>query len=210
MSSLSILQSGDSPELKLLCVFVFDTLISKLTQKNIPTNFPPSLQNEKFPVFVTWSTGKEQDLRGCIGTFYPDNLQKNLENYGLTAAFKDPRFPPIKKEEIENLNCGISLLINFEDAKDCYDWEVGKHGIQIFFEENGQHSATFLPEVPIEHNMDKNTTLQHLIKKAGYYGKLKDVDKKIKMRRYQSIKIFMSYGEYLEYKNKENKKVSDL
>ena len=210
MSSLSLLQNGDSPELKLLCVFVFDVLISKLTHKNIQTYFPPSLINEKFPVFVTWSTGKEQNLRGCIGTFYPDNLKKNLENFGLSAAFKDSRFPPIKKEEIENLNCGISLLINFEDAKNCYDWEVGKHGIQIFFEENGQHSATFLPEVPIEHKMDKITTLQHLIEKAGYYGQLKDVDKKIKMRRYQSIKIFMSYEEYLNYKNKEKIKTSDL
>ena len=210
MSSLSLLQNGDSPELKLLCVFVFDVLISKLTHKNIQTYFPPSLINEKFPVFVTWSTGKEQNLRGCIGTFYSDNLKKNLENFGLSAAFKDSRFPPIKKEEIESLNCGISLLINFEDAKNCYDWEVGKHGIQIFFEENGQHSATFLPEVPIEHKMDKITTLQHLIEKAGYHGKLKDVDKKIKMRRYQSIKIFMSYEEYLNYKNKEKIKTSDL
>ena len=51
--------------------------------------------------------------------------------------------------------------------------------------------------------MDKKTTLQHLIEKAGYYGKLTDVDKKIKMRRYQSIKIFMSYKEYLNYKKNE-------
>jgi len=203
MSSISLFQNEESPEFKLLCVFVFDILISKLTNKNIKTYFPPSLINEKFPVFVTWSKGKEKNLRGCIGTFYPDNLKKNLENFGLTAAFKDSRFPPISKEEIEDLNCGISILINFEEAKDCYDWEVGKHGIQIYFEKNRQYTATFLPEVPIEHNMDKKTTLQHLIEKAGYSGKLKDVDKIIKMRRYQSIKIFMSYKEYLNYKHKE-------
>ena len=210
MSSLSQIGNIDPSELKLLCVFVFDILISRLTHQNIETHFPSSLINEKFPVFVTWSKGKEQSLRGCIGTFYSDNLKKNLENFGLSAAFEDSRFPPIKKEEIESLNCGISLLVDFEDAKDCYDWEVGKHGIQIFFEENGKHSATFLPEVPIEHNMDKITTLQHLIEKAGYYGKLKDVDKKIKMRRYQSIKIFMSYKEYLSYKKNEKIKTQDL
>ena len=210
MSSLSQIGNIDPSELKLLCVFVFDILISRLTHQNIETHFPSSLINEKFPVFVTWSKGKEQSLRGCIGTFYSDNLKKNLENFGLSAAFEDSRFPPIKKEEIESLNCGISLLVDFEDAKDCYDWEVGKHGIQIYFEENGHHSATFLPEVPIEHNMDKVTTLQHLIEKAGYYGKLKDVDKKIKMRRYQSIKIFMSYKEYLNYKKNEKIKTQDL
>ena len=65
----------------------------------------------------------------------------------------------------------------------------------------GRHfSATFLPEVPIEHKMDKITTLQHLIRKAGYWGKLEDVDKKIKLRRYQSIKLFMTYEEYLNFR----------
>ena len=210
MSFSPLIQNENSSELKLLCVFVFDVLISKLTNKNIQPHFPPVFINQKFPIFVTWTKGKEKNLRGCIGTFYPYDLKKNLENFGLSAAFKDSRFPPIKKEEIESLNCGISLLINFEDANDCYDWEVGKHGIQIYFEQNGQHSATFLPEVPIEHNMDKKTTLQHLIEKAGYYGKLSDVDKKIKMRRYQSIKIFMSYQEYLNYKNKEKINNTDL
>ena len=66
MSSLSILENVDAPELKLLCVFVFDILISRLTHQNIQTQFPSSLINEKFPVFVTWSKGKEQSLRGCI------------------------------------------------------------------------------------------------------------------------------------------------
>ena len=97
------------------------------------------------------------------------------------------------------------LIINFEDAKNCYDWELGKHGIQIFFEDHGQHSATFLPEVPIEHNMNKETTLQNLIEKAGSNEKLKNIDKKILMRRYQSIKLFMTYEEYLKYKQKPNK-----
>ena len=202
MNSPSILEDPNSPELKLLCVFVFDVLISKLTKNNIKTNFPKIFKNEKFPVFVTWTTGKEKNLRGCIGTFLSDNLEENLKNFALSAAFKDSRFPPIKEKEIPSLNCGISLLINFEDAKNCYDWEVGKHGIQIFFEDHGQHSATFLPEVPIEHNMNKETTLQHLIEKAGFYGKLKDIDKKIKMRRYQSIKLFMTYNEYLKHKQK--------
>ena len=209
MNSLTINQNPNSPVLKLLCVFAFDILISRLTKTNVETNFPPSFSNEKFPLFVTWSKGKDKNLRGCIGTFYEDNLQKNLEKFAITAAFKDSRFPPIKKDEIKDLNVGISLLVNFEDANDCYDWEVGKHGIQIYFEKNGKYSATFLPEVPIEHHMDKITTLQHLIEKAGYYGKLKDVDKIIKMRRYQSIKLFMSYEEYSNFKKQDELKSCD-
>ena len=201
MKSLSILENPNSPELKLLCVFVFDILISRLTKNNIQANFPKIFKNQKFPVFVTWTIGQEKILRGCIGTFHSDDLKENLKNFALSAAFHDSRFPPINLKEIPSLNCEISLLINFEDAKNCYDWEVGKHGIQIFFEDHdGQHSATFLPEVPIEHNMNKKTTLQHLIEKAGSNKKLEDIDKKMKMRRYQSIKLFMTYKEYLSFK----------
>ena len=200
MSSISLFQNEESPEFKLLCVFVFDILISKLTNKNIKTYFPPSLINEKFPVFVTWSKGKEKNLRGCIGTFKSDNLEKNLKQFSLTAAFEDPRFNPIKLNEVKNLNVGISLLTNFEKAKDCYDWEIGKHGIQIQFLK--YYHATFLPEVALEHKMDKETTLNELLLKAGYYGDLKDVIDKIEMTRYQSKKLFMTYNEYKEFKNK--------
>ena len=202
MDSSSTIEDSNSPDLKLLCVYAFDTLISELIQKQIPNCFPNSLKSKKFPLFVTWTTGKEKNLRGCIGTFLSDDLEKNLNNFSLVAALKDRRFSPISAKEIPNLNVGVSLLYNFEDAKDCYDWEVGKHGIQIFFEEGGNYSATFLPEVPIEHKMDKTTTLEHLIRKAGYYGELKDVEKKIKLRRYQSIKLFMTYEEYLNFRKK--------
>ena len=199
MDSSSVIEDPNSPDLKLLCVYVFDTLISYLTKEKIPNCFPNSLKNKKFPLFVTWTTGKEKDLRGCIGTFASNDLEKNLKKFALTAALEDNRFSPITQKEIKNLNCSVSLLVNFEQAKDCYDWEIGKHGIQIKF---GYYSATFLPEVPVEHNMDKRTTLEHLIDKTGYYGELEDVEKQIKLTRYQSIKLFMSYEEYLTYKKK--------
>ena len=55
--------------------------------------------------------------------------------------------------------------------------------------------------------MNMETTLQNLIEKAGSKKKLKDIDKRIKMRRYQSIKIFMTYEEYLKFTKIKN---SDL
>ena len=199
MDSSSTIEDPNSPDLKLLCVFAFDTLISYLTKEKITNCFPESLKSKTFPLFVTWTTGKNKELRGCIGTFASNNLEKNLKEFALTAALEDDRFPPISQKEIKNLNVGISLLINFEKAKDCWDWEIGKHGIEINF---GHYGATFLPEVPVEHNMDKRTTLEHLVEKAGYYGDLEDVEKKIKLTRYQSIKLFMSYEDYLKNKNK--------
>ena len=200
MDSASKIEDPNSPDLKLLCVYAFDTLISHLTKKEIPSVFPDSLKSKEFPLFVTWTTGEKKRLRGCIGTFLSDNLEKNLKKFALTASLEDPRFSPITESELKNLNCGISLLVDFEDGKDCYDWERGKHGIRIKFDNYG---ATFLPEVPVEHNMDKDTTLEHLIRKAGYFGEIEEVKPKIKLTRYQSIKLFMTYDEYLAFKNKK-------
>ena len=201
MDSSSTIEDPNSPDLKLLCVYAFDTLISELSKEKIPSVFPESLKSKKFPLFVTWTTGPSKNLRGCIGTFKSDNLEKNLKQFSLTAAFEDPRFSPIKLNEVKNLNVGISLLTNFEKAKDCYDWEIGKHGIQIQFLKH--YHATFLPEVPVEHKMDKETTLRELVYKSMYNGELEDVIDKIEMTRYQSKKLFMTYNQYKEFKDKK-------
>jgi uncharacterized protein (TIGR00296 family) len=201
MDQSSTIDDVNPSDLDLLCVFAFDTLISKLTKEKIPSVFPESLKSKKFPLFVTWSTGPSKSLRGCIGTFKSDNLESNLKEYSLTAAFEDSRFKPIKLEEIKNLNVGISLLTNFEKAKDCYDWEIGKHGIQIKFLK--YYRATFLPEVAVEHKMDKETTLRELVYKSMYNGELEDVIDKIEMTRYQSKKLFMTYNQYKEFKDKK-------
>jgi len=159
MDPSSTIEDPNSPDLKLLCVFAFDTLISKLSKQKISSIFPESLKLKKFPLFVTWTTGPSKSLRGCIGTFKSDNLESNLRQFALTAAFEDSRFNPIKFSEIKNLNVGISLLTNFEKAKNCYDWEIGKHGIQINFLK--YYHATFLPEVALEHKMDKEAHVQN-------------------------------------------------
>ena len=51
--------------------------------------------------------------------------------------------------------------------------------------------------------MDKETTLRELVLKSMYNGELEDVIDKIEMTRYQSKKLFMTYKEYEEFKNKK-------
>ncbi len=122
------------------CAYCFEVLLARLDGKESPP-FPNTLQNSKLPLFVTWK--KDDDLRGCIGTFSPDDLNKNLGKYALIAAMNDSRFSPIKKNELTELAVAVSLLVNFQKGKKCYDWEVGKHGIII--EIGDDYEATFLP-----------------------------------------------------------------
>jgi uncharacterized protein (TIGR00296 family) len=191
------MENNNNLDYKLLCKFCFDVLSNTLNNIKTKPNFPESFKGLSYPLFVTWTTGKEKELRGCIGTFSNSKLEKNLYNYALISAFEDDRFDPINIKELKNLNCEVSLLVNFEEVDNPLDWEVGKHGIDIDFTANGRdYSATFLPEVAEDENWDQKTTLIYLIHKAGYKGKLENVINNIKLKRYQSIKCTISYDEY--------------
>jgi AMMECR1 domain-containing protein len=68
----------------------------------------------------------------------------------------------------------VSLLTDFEDVNDPFDWTVGEHGIHIHFgDPAGQRggktlSATYLPDVASEQGWDKTETLDSAMRKAGY------------------------------------------
>jgi len=62
----------------------------------------------------------------------------------------------------------VSLLHSFETIEDKFDWELGTHGILIeTLIEGEEYGGTYLPNVPILNNWDKETTIKRLIKKSG-------------------------------------------
>ena len=189
---------SNSSDLKALCVYAFDTLIS-IYKPDHKFQFPKQFKSHQYPLFVTWTTGKSRELRGCIGTFVSGELETQLPRFALVSALKDSRFDPISQKEIPSLNVEISLLLNFKKAKSALDWEIGKHGIEIKY---NSHTATFLPEVAKEQKWDKHTTLQHLLLKAGVYEKVNDIIDQIELTTYESITAEISYKEYLHYNNK--------
>ena len=63
------------------------------------------------------------------------------------------------------------------------------------------YGGTFLPEVAKEQEWDQHTTLNFLVRKAGFNGRWELVKESLRVVRYQSIKIFMTHDEYEELKN---------
>lgn len=186
-----------------LCKYCFQVLEALCANRNVDQiPFPEKFKGQSYPLFVTWTTGKEKELRGCVGTFAKDRLETNLVKYTFISAFKDTRFNPIQQYEIKYLNCEVSLLVQFEKAKSPIDWVVGTHGIDIDFEDKygESYSATFLPEVAEDEGWDQKTTLKYLIRKAGFRGTLDEVYNNIQVTRYQSIKKTISYDEYKNMK----------
>ncbi|XP_014663725.1 PREDICTED: AMMECR1-like protein [Priapulus caudatus] len=116
------------------------------------------------------------------------------------SALKDSRFSPVNKEELPKLQVSVSVLVNFEEARDYLDWDIGKHGIRIEFsnEKGHKRTATYLPEVAPEQGWDKIQTIDSLLRKGGFKGVItNEVRKSIRLTRYQSEKIILSYSDYL-------------
>lgn len=128
-------------------------------------------------------------------------FQNSADNSGCFcfSASKDHRFPPITLEELPQLQITVSLLTNFEEAKDYLDWTIGLHGIWItFLNEKGSMSrATYLPDFAAARGNDPVKTIDALLRKGGYQGTItEDFRKSIKLTRYQTHKVTVTYEEY--------------
>ncbi|KAF1811164.1 hypothetical protein P152DRAFT_515164 [Eremomyces bilateralis CBS 781.70] len=161
------------------------------------------------PLFVTWNTvsrSEHKSLRGCIGTFEPQELDDGLRSYALTSAFDDTRFNPIVLSELPTLECGVTLLTNFEPAPGPLGWEVGVHGIRISFIWHGRkYGATYLPDVAKEQGWTKEETMVSLMRKAGWTGRRDEWRRVLEagngadIVRYQGKRIGLLYEEWKEF-----------
>jgi uncharacterized protein (TIGR00296 family) len=186
---------------KLMCAVCFDVLVATLTRcssKDILAAFHQAepLSSVGCPVFVTWTTGAEHELRGCIGTFSDSmKIGEVVPKYALISALEDSRFPPISAHELPELHVSVSLLVNFTQRATLHDWEIGRHGVQLEVRRGTKRFAsTFLPEVASEQGWDKETTLAYLLRKAGL-SKLKEEDE-VEFTTYESSKCTLSYEEH--------------
>ena len=123
--------------------------------------------SEKKACFVTLTINSQ--LRGCIGSLEArDKLWKDIQENAINAAFHDPRFTPLTKQELEKTRIEVSVLskpkkIGFENHKELLEKINKKMGIILKFD---FYTSTFLPQV-WEQIPDKKQFLQALSQKAG-------------------------------------------
>jgi AmmeMemoRadiSam system protein A len=113
--------------------------------------------------FVTLKKG--QDLRGCIGHITASRpLVETVRDAAAAAAFEDPRFPPLSREEWPSISIEISVLSPFRPVTDPGQIRPGTHGIMI---RQGHRSGLLLPQVATEQGWDRETFLARTCRKAG-------------------------------------------
>ena len=120
--------------------------------------------SEKCGAFV--SLHKHGHLRGCIGHFGEDTpLYEIVAEMARAAAFEDPRFMPVSREELDDIDIEISVLTPMRRIQSLDEFELHRHGIYI---RKGYRSGTFLPQVADEVNWTKEEFVGHCSQdKAG-------------------------------------------
>ncbi|WP_432742681.1 AmmeMemoRadiSam system protein A [Methylobacter sp. G7] len=148
------------------------------------TDYPREL-TELRATFVTLEISHQ--LRGCIGMLEAVRpLAEDIAENAYSAAFKDPRFPPVEADELDNLDIHLSILtpaepVTFDSERDLL--AQLRPGIDGLILEEGHRRGTFLPSV-WESLPEPEQFLRHLKQKAGlapdYWSK------NIRIYRYQA------------------------
>ena len=112
------------------------------------------------------SLHKQGRLRGCIGHFGEDvPLHEIVAEMARAAAFEDPRFIPVTKDELDDIDIEISVLTPMRRIRSLDEFQLHRHGIYI---RKGYRSGTFLPQVADEVNWTKEEFVGHCAQdKAG-------------------------------------------
>jgi AmmeMemoRadiSam system protein A len=113
--------------------------------------------------FVSIHAGEA--LRGCIGLLEAEEpLYLTIASMARSAAFDDPRFPPLRQEELAEVDLEISVLSPLQKLDDPSEVEVGRHGLYIL---KGGRRGVLLPQVAPQQGWDRRRFLEETCHKAG-------------------------------------------
>jgi len=108
-----------------------------------PEELTPEMK-QKAGVFV--SIHKFGELRGCIGTFEPQqgNVAEEIITNAISSATRDPRFPPVAPKEFKDLSYSVDVLTTPEPIPDKDQLDPKKYGVIV---ECGLRRGLLLPDL---------------------------------------------------------------
>ncbi len=155
----------DENQRKTLLKLARDTVTNYVT-KSIITRFDNEepVYRQKAGAFVT--IHNSGSLRGCIGMIEGSKpLDETIITMAIEAATGDPRFEPVRPDELQKIDIEISVLYPKKRVKSSDEVELGRHGVIV---RRGFNSGVFLPQVASETGWTKKEFMENLCSgKAG-------------------------------------------
>ena len=111
---------------------------------DVPEGLPEALARRRAGAFV--SIHKQGRLRGCIGTIAPTrtNLAEEIIRNAVSAAADDPRFDPIRPDELKWLEISVDVLGEPEDIRSEDELDVKRYGVIVT---RGRRRGLLLPDL---------------------------------------------------------------
>jgi AmmeMemoRadiSam system protein A len=155
-------QSLTAPERRVLLWLARASIRTALQRQDPPElDDPTPALSAPTAAFVSLHCGRR--LRGCIGTLAADSaLHHTVAQLARSAAFDDPRFPPLAANELPAVGIEISRLSPLVPTQPEHI-RLGVHGISITC---GDRRGVFLPQVALQHDWNRDRLLAELCQKA--------------------------------------------
>ena len=150
-------------------------------QKRIapPDDLPEEMLRERAGVFV--SLHKEGRLRGCIGTIAPTRAsvaEEIIEN-AISAATRDPRFRPVRRDELDALEISVDVLSPAERIASKDELDVKRYGVIV---SKGGKRGLLLPNLNGVDTVDEQLSIA--LRKAG----LSEREKNYELERFEVVR----------------------
>ena len=131
-------------------------------RNRIPEDIPKEMRLRKAGVFV--SIHKEGRLRGCIGTILPVRrcIAEEIMENAISAATRDPRFDPVRPDELDKLEINVDVLSEPERIESRNELDVKRYGVIV---SSGSKRGLLLPDLDGVDSVDEQISIA--MKKGG-------------------------------------------
>lgn len=138
-----VIESKKDPYVKLAYQTVINYVL-KGKKMSVPKDVTSEMLNIRAGAFV--SIHKNGALRGCIGTIGPttNNVALEIIENGISAATRDPRFSPIRPEELKDLEINVDVLGRPQDISGPEELDVKRYGVIVSC---GMRRGLLLPDL---------------------------------------------------------------
>ena len=144
----------------------------------VPGWVTEEMRNRKAGVFV--SIHKEGKLRGCIGTILPvrDSIAKEIISNAVSACARDPRFDPIRPDELDRLEINVDVLTEPEAISGREELDVRRYGVIV---SSGHKRGLLLPDLDGVDTVDEQISIA--MRKGGITSR-----DKITLERFEVVR----------------------
>ena len=171
-------RSNEDPYVKLARASV-EHYILHHKKMPLPQDLPSELIKRRAGAFV--SIHEHGRLRGCIGTIAPvqDSLAQEIIDNAVSASTRDPRFDPIRADELAWLEISVDVLGDPEPISSPKELDVKRYGVIVT---KGRKRGLLLPD------LDGVDTVEQQISIAKSKAGIAEWDRNVQLQRFEVVR----------------------